>query len=163
MHFQSRKLIWQSNLKNPRGDRDVIYLPITRGLCSHNARLFSDDVTAIGRSYWCKRQFHNYTRLHRSRMEDLYHLTRCGLLTPYGGKDLGQHWFRWWLVAWRPRAITWTNVDLSSLRSSDIKLRAILLELSQPSVTKISLKIISLIFYWNLPRANEFGKCIGLN
>ena len=29
------------------------------------------------------------------------------------------------------------------------------LEISQPSVTKISLKIIFLKFYWNLPGANE--------
>ena len=39
--------------------------------------------------------------------------------------------------------------------SSDVHLRAILLEISQPSVTKISLKIIFLRFYWNLPGANE--------
>ena len=76
-------------------------------------------------------------------------------MTPYGGRDLGQHCFRWWLVAWRHQAITWTNVDLSSLRSSDVHLRAISLEISQPSVTKISLKIFFLRFYWNLPEANE--------
>ena len=40
-----------------------------------------------------------------------------------------------------------TNVDLSSLRSSDIHLRAISLKISQPSVTKISLKIISMILF----------------
>ena len=44
---------------------------------------------------------------------------------------------------------------LSSLRSSYVHLRAILLEISQQSVTKISLKIIFLRFYWNLPGANE--------
>ena len=27
--------------------------------------------------------------------------------------ELGQHWFRQWLVAWRQQAITLTNVDLS--------------------------------------------------
>ena len=41
----------------------------------------------------------------------------------------------------RHQAITWTNVDLSSLRSSDVHLRAISLEISQPSVTKIILKL----------------------
>ena len=56
-----------------------------------------------------------------------------------------------------PSAITWTNVDLSSLRSSDVHLRAISLEISQPSVTKISLKIIFLRFYWNLPGTNELS------
>ena len=36
-----------------------------------------------------------------------------------------------------------------------INLMAISLEISQPSVTKISLKDIILIVYWNLPGANE--------
>ena len=40
-------------------------------------------------------------------------------------RDLCQHWFRQWLVAWWHQAISWTNVDLSSLRSSDVHLRAI--------------------------------------
>ena len=39
--------------------------------------------------------------------------------------------------------------------TSDVHLRAISLEISQPSVTKISFKIIFLRFYWNLPGANE--------
>ena len=51
-----------------------------------------------------------------------------GLVTPYGGRDLGQHWFRLWLVDWRHEAITWINFDLSSLRSSH--LRAVSLEIS---------------------------------
>ena len=41
-------------------------------------------------------------------------LTHCSLVTPYGDRDMGQHWLRQWLVAWRHQAITWTNVDLSS-------------------------------------------------
>ena len=75
-------------------------------------------------------------------------------MMPYGGRDLGQHWFRLWLVVWWHQVITWTNVDLS-LRSCDVHLRAISLEMSQPSTSKISLKIIFLRFYWNLPGANE--------
>ena len=39
-------------------------------------------------------------------------LTHCGLVTPLGDIDLGQHWLRNWLVAWWPQTITWTNVDL---------------------------------------------------
>ena len=58
---------------------------------------------------------------------------------PYGNRDLGQYCFRQRLFAWRHQAITWTNVYLS-LRSSDVHLRAISLEISQQSVTKISLK-----------------------
>ena len=41
--------------------------------------------------------------------------------------------------------------------SSDVHLRAISLDISQPSVTKISLKSIFLRFYWNLPGANELN------
>ena len=46
-------------------------------------------------------------------------------MTPYGDSDLGQHWLGQWLDAWRHQAITWTNVDVSSVRSSGIHLRAI--------------------------------------
>ena len=44
--------------------------------------------------------------------------------------------------------------------SNDAHLRAISLEMSQPSVTKISVKIIFLRFYWNLPGANELNDSI---
>ena len=48
---------------------------------------------------------------------------------------------------WVHQAITWTNVDLSSVRSSGIHLNAILQEMPQPSVTEISLKINYLTFF----------------
>ena len=51
--------------------------------------------------------------------------THCGLMMPYADIDLGQHWLRWWLFAWRHRVITRTNVELASVRSSDIHLRVI--------------------------------------
>ena len=51
--------------------------------------------------------------------------------------------------------ITWTNVDLSSLRYSGIHLRSISQEISQPSITKISLKINHLKFHLNLPGVSE--------
>ena len=44
------------------------------------------------------------------------------------------------LYAWRHQAITWTNVDLSSVRSIDIQLMTISQEMPQPLITKISLK-----------------------
>ena len=44
-------------------------------------------------------------------------LIHCGLVAPYDNIDLGQHGFRSWLDAWWHQSITWTNVDLSSLRS----------------------------------------------
>ena len=61
----------------------------------------------------------------------LFFLTHWGLVTPYGDRDLGQHWLSLWLVAWRHQAITWTNVDLS-VRSSDIHVRANSQEITQP-------------------------------
>ena len=68
--------------------------------------------------------------------------THCGLVTPYGDTDLGQHWLRKWLVAWRHQAITWTSVDLSSVRSSDIQLRAIKQEIVHPSIAKKAWKLL---------------------
>ena len=35
---------------------------------------------------------------------------------PYGNLDLDQHWLRQWPVAWLPQAVTWTKVELASLR-----------------------------------------------
>ena len=72
----------------------------------------------------------------------------CGLLTPYGDIELGQHWLRQWLVAWRHHAITWANVDLSRFNN-------ILHETLQPSITKISSQFLVLKFNSNLPGANE--------
>ena len=48
--------------------------------------------------------------------------SRYSLVTPYGNipADLNQHWFKWWLVAWWHQAITWSNVDLSSMGPSGI-------------------------------------------
>ena len=90
-----------------------------------------------------------------SQRHILLPFTHCGLVTPYGDIDPGQHWLRWWLVAWRHQAITWTNVDLSSIRSSDIHLRSILWKVSQPSIIEISLKITYLKFHSNFPGVNE--------
>ena len=36
-------------------------------------------------------------------------LTHCGLVKTYGNIDLAQNWLRYWLVAWRHQAITWTK------------------------------------------------------
>ena len=85
-------------------------------------------------------------------------LTHWGLVTPYGNRDLGQYWLRQWLVAWGHQVITWTNVDLSSVRLSDIHLRASSQKIPQPSVTKIIWKIKYLKFHSNFPGANELIK-----
>ena len=51
------------------------------------------------------------------------------------------------------------NVDLSSVRSSDINLRASSKEISQPSITEIIWKINCLKFYSNFPGASELIQC----
>ena len=43
-------------------------------------------------------------------------------------------------VAWQHKAITWINVDVSIIKSSDIRLRAISQEIHQASINKINLK-----------------------
>ena len=75
------------------------------------------------------------------------HLTHCGLVIQYGYIYLGQ-------------AITWTNVDWSSVKSSDINITtwAIPQEMPQPSITKMHLKIIDLKFHGNLPGANKLSR-----
>ena len=83
------------------------------------------------------------------RITGLAQLTHWGLGTLYGDRDLGQHWLR------RHQAITWTNVDWSSVKFSDIHIRAISQEMPQPSITKIHLKITYLKFHSNFPGANE--------
>ena len=59
------------------------------------------------------------------------------------------------VIAWWHQAITWTNVNLSSVRSSGIHLRAISWEIPQPLFTKVGLKITYLKLIWNLPGAND--------
>ena len=54
--------------------------------------------------------------------------------------------------AWWHQAITWTNVDLSSVRFSDIYLTAVSQEMRQASFTEISLKISHKISFQS-PRA----------
>ena len=76
-------------------------------------------------------------------------------MTTYGDTDLGQHWPRQWLVAWRHQAITWTNVALLSVRSSNIHLGAISQKIPQPPITKLNLKVHYLNFHPNLLGANE--------
>ena len=44
-------------------------------------------------------------------------------------------------VNWRHQAITWNNVEWSSVKSSEIHIRAISQETPKPSLTKICLKI----------------------
>ena len=49
-------------------------------------------------------------------------LTHCGPVKPHVGTEIGQQWLRQWLIAWRHQAITWNNVDWSSVQPSYIHL-----------------------------------------
>ena len=69
--------------------------------------------------------------------------------------ESSQHWIWWWLVAWQHQAITWTNVHCSSVKSSDINIRAISQEMPQPSTTKIHLKMTYLKFHSRFSGGNE--------
>ena len=69
--------------------------------------------------------------------------TKAPLLNSLGPSDvgdLGQHWIRWWLVAWRHQAITWTNVDLLSGRSCGIHLTTLSQEDFKIPISKARLK-----------------------
>ena len=59
-------------------------------------------------------------------------------MTPCGDDIyLDQHWLRQWLAARWHQAITWPNVELSSVRSSDTHCWAISQEIPQPSINKL--------------------------
>ena len=60
---------------------------------------------------------------------------------PYGDKDLGQHWLRWWLVAWQHQCITWTNIDFLKPRFCGIHLIATSSHLPKVLFHKLSFKI----------------------
>ena len=53
------------------------------------------------------------------------------------------------------QAITLTNIEWSSVKSSDIHIRVISQEMPQPSATEFRLKILYLEFNSNFPGANE--------
>ena len=69
--------------------------------------------------------------------------------------DLATHGARVSAAMVLTEAITWTNVDLSSVRLSDIHLWASSQEVPQPSFTEIIWKIKYLKFHSYFPEANE--------
>ena len=86
---------------------------------------------------------------------NLKHLAHCGLVMPYGNKLLGQLWLRQWLVALQHQAITWRNIESSSVTFNDISLIAISWDLTQQSIITISMKYICLKCPINLSGINE--------
>ena len=76
-------------------------------------------------------------------------LTHRGLVTPFGDKRLSQHWLQ---------AITWTNVDLSSVKSCGIHPRVLSWEDLKIPISKhgkTRLKIPFLESHSVLPGTNE--------
>ena len=65
--------IWQSNWGIPVATVMLYNLNNFPGLCSYNARLFNNDVTVSGVSYWRRREFSSYARLHRGRISHPIH------------------------------------------------------------------------------------------
>ena len=48
---------------------------------------------------------------------------------PYDGIDMNQHWALAWVIAWQHQAITWNNVDISSVGSCAIYQKTVALEM----------------------------------
>ena len=124
--------------------KTILYFCIIRCVANQNMAQTRDCVI--------RKPYYSFAKLDMLLIRELIH---CGLLMPFGDRDLDQHWLRYWLVAWRHEAITWTNVDWSSGKFGDIYIRAISQELPQPSITKICLKITCLKFHLNFPGAND--------
>ena len=82
-------------------------------------------------------------------------LTHCGPVTSYGNIDLGQHWLRQWLVAWRHQAITWAIDDLSAVRSCDIHVRSFSYEDLMTPIRKSRLLIAFLKLHQDVTGTNE--------
>ena len=75
---------------------------------------------------------------------------------PYGDIDLGQHWLRYWHVAWC-HAITWTNADLSSRVFSGIHLRTILQTKLMNLICNMCFELTLLRLLPLLPDTNELN------
>ena len=80
---------------------------------------------------------------------------------------LGRHWLdqyglRQWLAAWWHQAITWTNGDLSSVRTRTIHLKEITLEMALKIITKTHLGITHLT-HWGLVKIVAISQTIFSN
>ena len=70
----------------------------------------------------------------------LHPLIQCGPVRPYGNSYMDQLWLRQCRVSWRHQAITWTDIDLSSVRLMTITWGQFH-KIQQPSINIISFKI----------------------
>ena len=100
-----------------------------------------------------------YSRVHMRSQPAIsqywFDSTHCGLAPPQGDKGLSQHWLSWWLGACRHQAITWTNVDLSSVMSCGIHQRTLSWGDLEIPISKSRLKIPLFESHSDLPGANE--------
>ena len=145
MHWsQSHICICKADLYHIQSFGEV-YIPKTR-----HCRYYSVNAYGLNKEHstettkWCKLKYHQnaiscysiqaiwFIYMDACKLLLIMKLTRWGLVTSYGDRDLGFHW---------QQAITWTNVDLSSVRSSDIHLRVCSQEIPQLSITEIIWKI----------------------
>ena len=78
-------------------------------------------------------------------------LTHCGLVTPYGDIDLGQHWLKKSLVAWWNQAITWANVDFLLMGFRGIHLR----EISHHVVMLLFCIMSFKLYFWNYGQISQ--------
>ena len=79
----------------------------------------------------------------------------CGLVTPYGDRDLVNIGSGYGLLPDGTKPLPEPMLTDHQWSPSDIHIRAISLEVPQPSVTEICLKIMYLNFHSNFPGANE--------
>ena len=111
---------------------------------------FTDDQsTLVQVMAWCHQATSHYLSQYWPKSLLPYGVTRpqwVNSLAPSGTKELGQHWFRWWLVAWWHQAIIWTNVDISSVKFWGIHFKTISLQClwyqSVECVAKFRIKIV---------------------
>ena len=82
--------------------------------------------------------------------------TQGGLVTPYGIRHFGQHWFRQWLVAPQHQAITWTNIDSSRVGSCFNLLRLISQGVPKKSIPEMLLKI-HISHYSQISQGQEYS------
>ena len=76
---------------------------------------------------------------------------------------LGQHYFRWWLVASQHQTISWTNVDLSSVRSCGIHMWALFKKYLYIPISKTRWKIAFVKKNPDLPGANALQQLVCCN
>ena len=84
-----------------------------------------------------------------SFIDSSHWLTHCGLVTLYSYRHLGQHWFRWWLVAWRLPNPCWLIASKVQWHSSEGNVTRDKLAIKTLTIKKL------LENYIKFPRDNE--------